>query len=109
MAKVYVARCLVKKDGKSYKKGSVVKDLTDKEIKQGLAEHWLEAVGSDDDGNDEESKESGGEKAGKPNQDDSLQKMTVAELMDVAGSLGLQADNSMSAKVLRKMIREARQ
>jgi hypothetical protein len=106
MAKVYITRCIVKKDGKSYQKGSVIKDLADKEIKQGLAERWLEAVGNDD---DEEPKESGGEKTGEPGRDDSLQKMTVNELIDLAASLGLQADSSMPAKALRKMIREARQ
>jgi hypothetical protein len=106
MGKVYLTRCIVKKDGKSYQKGLVIKNLTKEEIKQGLAENWLEAVGNDD---NEESKESGGDKTVTPGQDDSLQKMTAGELIDLAASLGLQADNSMSAKMLRKMIREARQ
>jgi hypothetical protein len=50
MAKEYVTRCLVKKDGKTHAKGSVIKGLTEEEIKQGLAEHWLDAVGIDEDG-----------------------------------------------------------
>jgi hypothetical protein len=47
MEKVYVARCIVKRDGKVYKKGSIIDGLTADEIKKGLAEKWLEAVGSD--------------------------------------------------------------
>jgi hypothetical protein len=56
MAKVYVTRCIVKKDGKTYSKGSVIKDLSDEEIKQGLVEHWLEAVGNDEEPAGEEPK-----------------------------------------------------
>jgi hypothetical protein len=115
MAKAYVTRCIVKKDGKSYTKGSVIEDLTDKEIKQGLAEHWLEAVG-----NDEEPAETKPDKPpvnekpvkpgkpDKPPKDDPLEKMTAGELIAEAAGLGLQTDNSMSEEALRKMIREAR-
>jgi hypothetical protein len=48
MAKVYIARCIVKRNGVLYKKGSVIEELTEDEIKQGLAQHWLQAVGSTD-------------------------------------------------------------
>jgi len=48
MAKVYITRCIVKKDGKQYKKGSVIEGLTPEEIKQGLSQHWLEAVGNNE-------------------------------------------------------------
>jgi len=48
MAKVYVTRCIVKKDGKMYRKGSVIDGLTSDEIRRGLAEYWLEKVGNDD-------------------------------------------------------------
>ena len=48
MAKVYITRCIVKKDGKQHARGSVMEGLTDDEIKQGLAQHWLEAVGHSD-------------------------------------------------------------
>jgi hypothetical protein len=122
MAKVYTTLCIVKKDGKSYNKGSVIKDLTDEEIKRGLAEHWLEAVGNDDDdgddGDDEETTEKKPskprkpkkEKPGEPDQDDPLEKMTADELIAEAISLGLiQADEAMPEEELRKMIREARQ
>ena len=45
MAKVYITRCIVKRDGKQYAKGAVIEGLSETEIKQGLAQHWLEAVG----------------------------------------------------------------
>jgi len=46
MAKVYVARCIVKRNGETYKKGDIIEDLTTEEIKKGLAQKWLEAVGN---------------------------------------------------------------
>ena len=49
MAKVYMTRCIVKKNDKAYKRGTIIEGLTDAEIKQGLAQHWLEKVGNDDD------------------------------------------------------------
>ena len=71
MAKVYVARCIVKRDGKRYEKGSVIENLTSDEIKKGLAEKWLEAVGNDKEPADEENpkakgkpKDSKGESSG---------------------------------------------
>jgi hypothetical protein len=74
MAKVYVTRCLVKKDGKSYQKGSVIEDLTNEEIKQGLAEHWLDAVGNDEESTEEKPakslKNKKPDKPHKPNSDD---------------------------------------
>jgi hypothetical protein len=116
MEKVYITRCIVKKNGKSYKKGSVIKDLTGEEIRQGLAERWLEAVGNDDDdGGGKKQTErkpnrpprGSGRKPGKPVPDDPLEKMTAGELIAEAVNLGLQADNSMSEEALRDMIREA--
>jgi hypothetical protein len=116
MAKVYLARCLVKKNGKSYKKGSVIKDLTGEEIKQGLAEHWLEAVGNDEEPEEKKpTKPPKTEKPGKPGkgktgtsaQDDPLEKMTADELFAEAVKRGILADNLMSAEELRKTIREA--
>jgi co-chaperonin GroES (HSP10) len=120
MEKVYVTRCIVKKNGTSYKKGSVIKNLTDVEIEQGLAEHWLVAVGNDDDDNDSNNeklaekeadtplKKKKSDKARKSDQDD-LEKMTVDELIAVAGGLGLQTESSMPEETLREVIREARQ
>jgi hypothetical protein len=111
MAKVYVTRCIVKRDGRSYKKGSVMNDLTNEEIKQGLAEHWLEAVGNDEEMEEKKPNKppkAGKGNAGKPDQDDPLEKMTADELTAEAVNLGLQADSSMSSKALLKMIREAR-
>jgi hypothetical protein len=123
MAKVYITRCIVKKDGKSYQKGSVIEGMTDKEIKQGLAEHWLEAVGNDEGPGEkteeldeklterEPSKPPKNEKPGNPgksNRDDPLEKMIAGELIAEAAGLGLQADDSMTEEALREMIREAR-
>jgi hypothetical protein len=123
MAKVYVTRCLVKKDGESYQKGSVIENLTDKEIKQGLAEHWLEAVGNDKDPDEETedpderpterepSKPPKNGKPGKPgksNRDDPLERMTTGELIAEAAGLGLQANDSMTDEALREMIRAVR-
>jgi hypothetical protein len=111
MGKVYVTRCIVKKDGKSYAKGSVLKSLTDEEIRQGLSEHWLEAVGNDEEPAEKKPDRKPGDKnpenPDKPNQGNALEKMTVDELIAEAVKLGLQADNSMSEKALRKMIRGA--
>jgi hypothetical protein len=109
MAKVYVTRCLVKKDGRQYTKGSVIEDLTDKEIKQGLAEHWLEAVGNDEEPTENKPGKPENGKKGKSGQKDLLEKMTADELIAEAAGLGLQIDNSMSEEVVREMIRKARQ
>jgi hypothetical protein len=116
MGKVYLTHCIVKKNGRSWKKGSVIKDLIDEEIKQGLAEHWLEAVGSDEEPKEnkpngppktEKSGKPGKGKTGKPGPADPLEKMTAGELLAEAVKLGLQADNSMPAETILKMIREA--
>lgn len=48
MAKVYVTKCIVRKDKKQYQKGSFIEGLSSEEIERGLAQHWLEAVGSDE-------------------------------------------------------------
>jgi hypothetical protein len=113
MAKVYVTRCIVKKNGKSYQKGSVIEKLTEEEIKQGLAEHWLDAVGNSEDPEEKKSpkpkKPGKPGKPGKPDQDDPLEKMAVNELLAEAADLGLQIDSSMSSEELCKIIREARQ
>jgi hypothetical protein len=47
MAKVYVTKCSVRKNKKQYQKGIVIEGLTAEEIERGLAQHWLEEVGSD--------------------------------------------------------------
>jgi hypothetical protein len=114
MAKEYVTRCIVKKNGKSYKKGSVIKDLTENEIKQGLAEHWLEAVGNDEDSDEKSTEKKPGKppkkpgKSGKSGQDDPLEKMTADELLAEAVRLGLHADSSMSEEGLRAIIKTHR-
>jgi hypothetical protein len=106
MAKEYVTRCIVKRDGKSYKKGSVIKDLTSEEIKRGLAEHWLEAVGNDEEPAEKKPIKPQNDNSDRP-KNDPLEKMTAVELIAKATELGLKADKSMSEEKLRKMIREA--
>jgi len=49
MGKKYVTRCIVKRNGKQYKKGAVIEGLSAKEIEQGFAQNWLTSVGFDDD------------------------------------------------------------
>ena len=46
MAKVYVTKCIVRKDNKQYQRGDVIEGLSDEEIERGIAQHWLEAVGN---------------------------------------------------------------
>ena len=48
MAKVYVARCIVRKNGKQYAPGAIIEGLTDDEIAQGLSQKWLKKVGNDE-------------------------------------------------------------
>jgi hypothetical protein len=95
MAKVYITRCIVKKSGRSWKKGSVIEDLTDVEIKQGLAEHWLEAVGRDD-GDGEETEENRPDKSpGKA-------------LLKKAAEAGVAVTEEMTVEEIKRLIAEAK-
>jgi len=97
--KVYVTRCIVKRNDTQYKKGQVIKDLSEKEIEQGLKESWLKELG---DGDDDDT----GSKPKKPNNKKSLEKMTFEELLAKATELGIPADNTMKADDLIKKIKE---
>jgi len=66
MAKIYVSRCIVKRNGKTYPKGKVIKDLTEEEIKQGLSESWLTAVADVDEDDDTDTDTDAGKEAAKP-------------------------------------------
>jgi len=59
MSKTYVTRCIVKKGGKVYQKGDVISDLTEEEVKKGLAQNWLICVGNNPATNEEDSNKSG--------------------------------------------------
>ena len=96
MGKVYVTRCIVKRNGKQHEKGSVIKDLTLEEIKQGLAQRWLEAVGNDDDG----------EESGLADEQTKASKRD--RLLAKAKELGIEVKDEMSNDEIRKLIKEAK-
>jgi len=98
--KVYITRCIVRKNGKQYKKGQVIKDLTQEEIKKGLAESWLIELGDSED--DDAGKSKNGKNGGKK----SLEKMSFEELLAKATELGIPADNTMKADDLIQKIKE---
>jgi hypothetical protein len=125
MAKVYVARCIVKRDGKQYDKGSIIEGLTNDEIKKGLAEKWIEAVGND-------GESSTVEKPAKENKRDKLivkatelgiavddsitdadldQKIKDAvarnKILPMAKELGIKVKDEMTNDEIRKLIKEA--
>jgi hypothetical protein len=114
MAKVYMARCIVKKNGKSYKKGSVIKDLSPEEIKQGLAEHWLEAVGIDGGGNDEEPAEEkpnepSRKKPGRPGKQNPDPAVPPGEaLLKEAVEAGITVTEKMTVEEIQRLIAEAK-
>jgi hypothetical protein len=115
MAKVYVTRCIVKKDGENYKKGSVIKGLTDEEIKQGLAEHWLEAVGNDDNGDDEEPTEKKPNKppktgkTGKPGKANQGPTVPPGEaLLKEAAEAGVTVTEKMTVEEIERLIAETK-
>ena len=96
MAKVYVARCIVKRNGKRYEKGDVIEDLSNAEIKKGLAEKWLDAVGNDKEPAKEESvkpkgkpKDSKNKGSGKATGEVEPSGKTRDELLAEAAALGL--------------------
>jgi len=47
MGRVYIARCIVRKNGQQYEKGDIIEGLTETEIRRGLAQHWLTVVGNE--------------------------------------------------------------
>ena len=93
MAKQYTTKCIVKKDHKEYPKGSIIDGLTQEEIKAGLKNHWLEAVGTDDEPVQTEEK--------------SLDQMNKADLIAKAVELGVQVEETWTKEELRQAIREA--
>ena len=99
MAKSYITRCIIKRNGEYHKKGSVINDLTEEEIKQGLERHWLQEVGHDDEPKPDTPP------VPKPEKD--LNQMNKQELLAKAKSLGLQLDESMEKAEIRLKIAEA--
>ncbi|MCL2210787.1 MAG: hypothetical protein FWB95_02575 [Treponema sp.] len=124
MAAKYMTRCVVMRNGKQYKKGTFIEDLSEKEIKQGLAQNWLTPVGEvdDEDGEGTETAKAVKAKAkgGKnnPKKDDDKTNTTPAtdvtptreELMVEAAALEI-ADlitDEMPVEEIQQMIEEAK-
>jgi hypothetical protein len=127
MGKVYVTRCIVKRNGKQYKRGSVIEDLTPEEIKQGLAQHWLGAVGYEDDGEESglgnkpaskrdrllaKAKELGIEvedSITNADLDQKIKDVVVREkLISRANELEIEVKDEMTNNEIRKLIKEAK-
>jgi plasmid replication initiation protein len=106
MTKVYIARCIVKKNKKTYPKGAVIEGLTDAEIQQGLARHWLEEVGSHDGSaavkNGKPEKEN--KKAGKKNRDADRK-----ALLDEAAAAGVAVSDEMTDAEIQRLIAEKKE
>jgi len=105
MARKYITRCVVKRNGKTYKKGSFIEDLTAEEIKQGLAQNWLMPVGEVDEGSEGEGNEGSGDDktadAGK-----SLDRMNKEELLTLATELSIETAEEMKKSELVALIKE---
>lgn len=99
----YLAKCIVKKNHKTYSRGSIIEDLTPDEIERGLAEQWLEKVGNDEE--PETARPAKPAKAEKPPK--TLDQMNKAELLALAAEKGIEAGDSMTVAELKKKIKEA--
>jgi hypothetical protein len=110
MAKVYITRCIVKKNGRNWKKGSVIEDLTDVEIKQGLAEHWLEAVGNDEKPEKKKpNKPLKTEKSGKPGEANQGSTVPPGEaLLKEAAKAGVAVTEKMTVEEIERLIAETK-
>jgi len=127
MAKVYVTRCIVKKDGKQYKKGSVIEGLSEKEIEQGLSQKWLLSVGHNNDSDDsdeldafkedkKESKRKGPSKKKEAEQKEAeqqggsvLDQMSKEDLMLKAIELNIEVNDTMTEAEIIALITKAEQ
>jgi hypothetical protein len=97
MKKVYVARCIVKRDGKTYKKGKIIDDLTEDEIKKGLAEKWLGEVGGDMPAETE---------SGNPKGKEEPSNAKKEALAKKAAKLGIDITDEMTADEIQQLITE---
>jgi len=113
MAKVYVTKCVVKKDKKLYQKGAVIKDLSAEEIQRGIAEHWLESVGIDEEpANVEDHKTEKGGGKGKPKDKTDKKNPEKSErdqLLEKAVDLGIldKITDETTAEEIQRLIAEA--
>lgn len=100
MAKKYITRCIVRRkvngESKYLPKGSFIDDLTPEEIKQGLSQHWLKEVGTDE----EPTPAASGKYSKKT-------KHEHDELIAKAQELGIEGWESLSTDELRQRVMEA--
>ena len=109
MAKVYVTKCIVKRNDKQYQRGAVIEGLSAEEIERGLAEHWLEAVGADEGPTNVEDHKNkkGGKKDDKDNKPPA--KTEKDQLLEKAVDLGIldKITDEMTVEEIQKLITEA--
>jgi len=109
MAKVYITKCIVRKDKKQYPKGAVIENLSSEEIERGLEDHWLEEVGTGEAPSAiEDRKEKNGGKKGKKN-DKPAAKTEKEQLLEKALDLGIldKITDEMTVEEIQKVIAEA--
>jgi len=118
MAKVYVTKCIVRKDGNQYQKGAVIEGLSAEDVKRGIAEHWLEEVGSaegptvvkDRKTKESDKKDKKSEKASaKPADDAANAKSQRDKLLEKAVDLGIldKITDETTDEEIQKLITEA--
>ena len=109
MAKVYVTKCIVRKDKKQYQKGAVIEGLSAEEIERGLAQHWLEAVGTVEEPTNVEDRKNkkGGKKDEK--QDKATAKTERDQLLEKAVDLGIldKITDATTVEEIQQLITEA--
>lgn len=109
MAKVYVTKCIVRRDKKQYRKGVVIQGLSSQEIERGLAEHWLEAVGADEAPADVEDRKN--KKRGRKSGKDAAVKTEREQLLEKSVDLGIldKITDEMTVEEIQKLIAEAQE
>jgi hypothetical protein len=104
----YVTRCIVEKDGKKYKKGSIIEGLKPDEIERGLSEQWLEKVGNDD----ESAPPKPAPKDQKPPKEKpqkTLDQMNKAELFAKAAEFGIDVKDGVTVAEVKQKVKEAQE
>ena len=115
MAKVYRTRCVVKRNGVNYKRGSIIEDLSAEEIRKGLANYWLEEAGEKSTEAEIEEAEAGAQaekpKGGKKKPGAKAEEEAAAEarnaLIEKAMELNIDVTEDMTDEVIQQLIEEA--
>jgi len=109
MAKVYVTKCIVRRDKKQYQKGAIIEGLSAEEIERGLAEHWLDEVGTDEKPANVEDRK--GKKSSKKEEKDNKPPVKTErdQLLEKAVDLGIldKITDEMTTEEIQKLITEA--